>query len=331
MSLAWTLRTKKLGNFAYMQWIIIIFLFIVALVVINHFIQEALKPSPETINGFGDGVFHGGRNFFCAECTTPELQQQNCYSDSKMFFWGNITFNDTTFKDYTEEGAELNGEICLISVDQYIWSSTDQRHRTPIRFNFRGNIKPLPMLDPAPLIPWVGWGLTIALVFFLIRRKFRPPDFDAIRAERVFKDYVDAKGYTPLGPIESETQELVGGKEFTVSQLIEGPHAPRWLIMNVDNHRRILRKRFDDTGEVYRSTMGREALMFNKDIRKDMGKFTESDVYDQATKRLEDYFQDKEQTKKSKEQKAAETRNLMRKEAMMNTPAFPKAVNMEEE
>lgn len=323
--LAFTLRTKKFGNFTYAQWLVIIFLFLGIMYGLSAYLSSLNQPAPTIYEGDASGVFHGRRYGFYISGTTSEEQAQNCYANSYLYFWGNLTMADGTRQDVSLEGREIRGLICIQTVNSYIWSSTDQSPRTPITFHFKGTISTVPMLDWSPLVPWFGWGATILIVFYLIRRKLKPPDFDALAAEEVFSSYVEAKGYRPIAPVEIEQQEAVGGKQFTVAQMIEGQNAPRTLILEIDNHKRILRKRFDEHGDIYRADMSKEARMLEKEMRKAGAKYTEADVYEQADKMLREHMAGEQRKKpRTPEERAAETRRLSYQTLDDVTQVFPK-------
>jgi hypothetical protein len=296
MSLAWTLRTKKFGNFTYLQWLVILIIFVGVIMAIGWFMAESAKPQPEIFEGYAEGAFHGRQKFFSSEGATERDRATSCYMNNSYlyFFNGNITYNDGTIEVVGEEGRKISGRICLITVDSYIWSSDDKYMRTPIHFSFSGTITPMPIIDPTPLIPWGIIGLLLLIIAYLVYRKVRLEFFDAMVAERVFSEYVQAKGLRTIGPIESERQEVMGGKQYTVAQPIEWNRAMAYLVMDIDNRKTILSNRVDDTGDVYRAKMGKEAQRFNMEMRKSINKFSEEDVAQQATMRIEEYFRKKD-------------------------------------
>jgi hypothetical protein len=167
----------------------------------------------------------------------------------------------------------------------------------------------MPTLDATPLIPWVGWGATILIAIGLVYRKVKAPDFDALEAEEVFTEYVKSKGYKTKGEVESEEEEVVGTKQFVVAQPIEKGNHIEILIMSIDSHHKHHNKRWDRTGEVYREKLGRDAIIFNREMRKDSAKYTPEEVYDLASQRMEEYFNERKNPRK--EEKENRTRELL--------------------
>ncbi len=294
MTLWQTLNSGVYGRFTYLQWILLLSAFI-AIIAIGLWVQSEIdKPAPENIEGIADGIFDGKRYVWKAKAPiTEEYKNRGCYNQSYAYFWGNITFTDGTSQDVSIDGRKIEGVICKEWVDSYVWQSSDQSYRTPIRFWFKGTITPMPFLDLWSLFPYIGWGLTIVLlVWALVWRKIHRKKFDCIKAEDKFVEYLDEKDLVGMGEVESEAFEAIGGLAYTVGQKIKST-VPFWLILTIDNNYNITRKRVDKTGEVWRTTFGKEGLQQNRELAKMQDHLPSEKVYEALMQRLKEKEKEK--------------------------------------
>lgn len=323
MSFLDTLTQKRLGALNYLQWLILLAIFFFIILVVFWFQAEANKEPPKIVEGVADGVFHGKRYGWYANAPITEEYKGRCYNNSYLFFWGNITLSDGTTQDVTSDGRKISGLICKEWADGFIWSSSDKSHRTPIRVRFKGVIDPMPILDLAPYLPYLGWALTFAaLIYYVYFRKYKRRRFDAKSAIATFERYRRAKAHRGKGPIEAIASGM-SGNAYTVGQEIISSFSRIYLILTVDNHHSISEVRYDDTGDVWREKFGRKGIEFSKEMMLRGAKHGDEETYDLASKMMEDALNDKNrrpaQTSQEKEQ---EIRRLTAEEAP-HRPAFP--------
>lgn len=325
MAFAYTLRHKKPldGRFTYLQWLIIISIFLFALYTIDWGIREVNKPPPEIVSGVADGVFDADNHQLRASGASEEQRESFCYNNSMVDFWGTITLDDGSILDYTIKGRRVVGLICLQAADSYTWISSDERSRTEVKFWFKGALLEIPQIDMSGWPPWILIACLLLVIIYLVRRTYAPSKFNATAAKRVFRNYVEATGYTTKGRPVTRQRDDVGGRVFTVGQLILGDSGPWYLILDIDNHKDILEEWQDKTGDVYRHKLGKPAVELSIEMSKMKEKLSPDQVYDQASKLVEEHFRGREPSPKTNRQKAAEVRRLMSQTRNEKSP-FPR-------
>jgi hypothetical protein len=312
------LTDTKLGRWNLLTWAIIVTIFILILGLILWLDYEAKKPPPEIVVGQGKGIFHGKRYIWKAAATRPPEYADNsrCFADSYILFYGELTYSDGTIEDVSLDGRKIEGIICADWIENRIWMSSDKSHETPIEFHFEGTVYPMPFMDWGALTyPFIIVCL-IGVIVYLLVRKTRRKDYDALSAKKRFKEYLDDEGLRGEGRIMAKKSDLLSGQGYVVAQQINARPVKYTLLLDIDNKGRIQEDMFDFNGDKTRERFGKDALRFSRELAKEDRQDTQR-LYEDFKQRFDEGQKERKKTPKTTEEKTGFIEDIKTKEGDM--------------